>query len=377
MLKKIGDLAIVKKLTIAMPIFIMLICIALTAQARSTEPAEIQRDKLIETCRSFLGTPYVYGGLSAKGMDCSGFIYISAKTALRMELPRRSEDIYGKADSIKDEEIQPGDLLFFQVGTRINHVAVYLGNGEFIHSVSDGPKTGVVISTMQESYWQRTYRGAGRILPVANAEYVASKDAIPLMSTMPQEENLDASTKSDVALGTDGANNATNNANAQKSTNNVPVFSASQIITQDASASTSASATNANASATSANANNQERLAKEIASMQKKPHTGAGFVPLASTIPGEEQTSRAVSILRPKNSVAGTSSAKTGASNTGTTKSAGTNAPKSVNNTKTTNNAVDVNGKQDTSNKNEIDFLSVQEEHSTDGALDVTIIVDN
>jgi probable lipoprotein NlpC len=60
-------------------------------------------------------------------------------------------------------------LVFFSAGKNVTHAGIFLGNnsagvGTFIHSASDGPKTGVIISTLNESYWKRTYTGSGRII---------------------------------------------------------------------------------------------------------------------------------------------------------------------------------------------------------------------
>ncbi len=133
-----------------------------------------QRERFIEQCKSYLGTPYKYGGTNKKGMDCSGFIFTSAKEALGVDLPRRSEDLYNSLEHIEKADLQPGDLIFFKATTRINHAAVYLGNNTFIHSASDGPQTGVIISNLDENYWKQTYAGCAHFLPKLSEQEMAS-----------------------------------------------------------------------------------------------------------------------------------------------------------------------------------------------------------
>ena len=136
------------------------------ACAQDLSPEE-QRTVFIEQCKEYLGTPYKYGGISKTGMDCSGFIFTSAKQSLGIKLPRRAEDLYNATERLEKEQLQPGDFLFFKAANTVNHAAVYLGNDEFIHSASDGPKTGVIISKLSDSYWNTTFVGCGKFLPAA------------------------------------------------------------------------------------------------------------------------------------------------------------------------------------------------------------------
>jgi len=124
------------------------------------------RRKLLATAESCLGIPYRYGGIDRRGLDCSAFVYLSFREAFQYSIPRTSEAIYNWAQKIETSELQPGDLVFFvTAGSRISHVGIYVGGGRFIHSASHGPRTGVIYSRLNESYWARTYRGAARALP--------------------------------------------------------------------------------------------------------------------------------------------------------------------------------------------------------------------
>ena len=145
----------------------ILVCTMFSFVCAQELTPEEQRTLFLEQCRQYLGTPYKYGGISKTGMDCSGFIYTSAKQSLGIKLPRRAEDLYNATERLEKEQLQPGDFLFFKAANTVNHAAVYIGDDEFIHSASDGPKTGVIISKLSDSYWNTTFVGCGKFLPVA------------------------------------------------------------------------------------------------------------------------------------------------------------------------------------------------------------------
>jgi probable lipoprotein NlpC len=134
------------------------------------------RNRVINASAKYLNTPYRYGGITSSGIDCSGFIYASFKDALGVNLPRSSTGLYSWTDSISMDKAQPGDLLFFKTDSsgNISHVALYLGDRNFIHSASAGPRTGVIYSNLDESYWKRTFAGAGRVFPEIPAGYTVT-----------------------------------------------------------------------------------------------------------------------------------------------------------------------------------------------------------
>ena len=124
------------------------------------------RLKLLEAAESCLGTPYRYAGLDRRGLDCSGLVYLSFREGLKITVPRTSESIYAWVEKIETSELAPGDLVFFvTTGPGVSHLGIYAGDGRFIHSASEGPHTGVIYSRLDEAYWKRTYKGAGRALP--------------------------------------------------------------------------------------------------------------------------------------------------------------------------------------------------------------------
>jgi probable lipoprotein NlpC len=136
------------------------------------------RNNLLSAAESYRGTPYRYGGLDRRGMDCSGLVYASFKDSLAVSVPRSASALYNWTEKISAEALQPGDLVFFITQDRnISHVGIYTGEGRFIHSASDGPETGVIYSRLDESYWQSSFAGAGRVLPSSPGESPADPAA--------------------------------------------------------------------------------------------------------------------------------------------------------------------------------------------------------
>ncbi len=102
------------------------------------------RVDLCEYAKQFLGNPYVYGGTSlTKGTDCSGFV-MSVFKKFGYKLSHSSRAQAKEGTKISYSELQPGDLIFYAKNGSINHVAIYIGNGQVIHASS--PSTGIKIS---------------------------------------------------------------------------------------------------------------------------------------------------------------------------------------------------------------------------------------
>lgn len=106
-------------------------------------------DVRVDVCqyaKEFIGNPYVWGGTSlTKGADCSGFV-MKVFQKYGVKLPRNSRAQANCGTTIKVAEAKPGDLIFYAKGKTINHVAIYIGNGQVVHASS--PKTGIKISNV-------------------------------------------------------------------------------------------------------------------------------------------------------------------------------------------------------------------------------------
>lgn len=129
---------------------------------------DLRQEKInivISTAKSLLGTPYVWGGgsLQEGGFDCSGLVYYTFKRA-GYDLNRVSSEQAKQGTEVSKVNLQPGDLVFFSFEGNgvVNHVGIYIGNGQMIHS----PKTGDVVKTtdITISYWQSRFVIAKRII---------------------------------------------------------------------------------------------------------------------------------------------------------------------------------------------------------------------
>lgn len=119
--------------------------------------------RIIEKAQEYLGTPYRYGGSGPGGFDCSGFVrYIFAQ--FDIDLPHNAAAQYGNGSEVGKADLIPGDLVFFACGRGgIDHVGIYSGGDQFIHSSS--PRSGgVIFSSLSSGYYGNTYVGGRRIL---------------------------------------------------------------------------------------------------------------------------------------------------------------------------------------------------------------------
>lgn len=114
--------------------------------------------RVLNTASSYLGVPYVYGGSTTNGFDCSGFVnYVFDKYGI--DLPRTSGQMF-KSAGVRTQDLQPADLVFFGNGKSIGHVGIYIGDKKFISASSRG----VSISSISDKYWGPKYMGAKKVL---------------------------------------------------------------------------------------------------------------------------------------------------------------------------------------------------------------------
>lgn len=117
--------------------------------------------QILLTAEQYIGVPYVWGGSSPAGFDCSGFTqYVFGLNGIR--LPRTADVQYEMGIPVRFEELRPGDLVFFSTyEPGPSHNGIYLGSGKFINATSS---RGIAIDRMDNSYWKPRYLGARRII---------------------------------------------------------------------------------------------------------------------------------------------------------------------------------------------------------------------
>lgn len=130
--------------------------------APAVVPAESEKGaSLVALAMRYLGHPYVFGGTTPSGFDCSGFVYFVHRQ-LGIPLSRGMMGQYTAGPHIPRDALQPGDIVFFSntYMPGLSHNGIYIGNGKFIHA--SHPGVGVVVSSLSEPYWASRYSGATR-----------------------------------------------------------------------------------------------------------------------------------------------------------------------------------------------------------------------
>lgn len=122
----------------------------------------IQKEEFMQEILNWLGTPYRFGGNSARGIDCSAFMRHLYKESLKIQLPRTANEQYSHGIEVEIDDLQFGDLVFFRTRryAPITHVGVYLGDNLFAHASS---RDGVTISSLESAYYTRTFKGGKRL----------------------------------------------------------------------------------------------------------------------------------------------------------------------------------------------------------------------
>jgi cell wall-associated NlpC family hydrolase len=116
--------------------------------------------ELTRSALRFLGTPYVFGGTSSNGFDCSGYTQ-HVFAMMGVSIPRTADAQYYAGKRTKGG-MRPGDLVFFQTyESGPSHVGIYLGHDRFVHASSSH---GVMVSSLSDSYWSSRFLGARRLL---------------------------------------------------------------------------------------------------------------------------------------------------------------------------------------------------------------------
>ncbi|MCP3031594.1 NlpC/P60 family protein [Halobacillus sp. A1] len=126
------------------------------------QPPEVSKDNsLVNEAYNYLGVPYLFGGDTPHGIDCSGFTRLVFDQAEDIYLPRTTDQQWEVGQDVEMDDIKPGDVVFFSDTYRegISHNGIYIGDGRFIHASST---QGVTLSYLSSPYWEEKFTGVKR-----------------------------------------------------------------------------------------------------------------------------------------------------------------------------------------------------------------------
>lgn len=120
------------------------------------------QSRMMTVMKAYMGVPYLYGGDNRRGIDCSGLVMVVYRQATGLNLPHRAARLKEMGQGVSRTSLRFGDLVFFNTGSREGlHTGIYIGDSRFVHaSVSRG----VIVSHLDESYYNTRYIGARRLL---------------------------------------------------------------------------------------------------------------------------------------------------------------------------------------------------------------------
>lgn len=125
--------------------------------------SSINKDEVMYKVIEYLNTPYLWGGTSKRGIDCSAFVQAVMYQALGVALPRTSLEQSGVGTEVEVKDLKFGDLLFFDTmhKGRVTHVGMYLSDGYFVHS---GSSTGVIVTSLEKETYAKAFLKAKRVI---------------------------------------------------------------------------------------------------------------------------------------------------------------------------------------------------------------------
>lgn len=144
-------------------LFLILFLGALLASCGTMRPGSSQsvEVQLLEHYKEWKDTPYVLGGLTDSGIDCSGFVMMTMEETFGVELPRSTREQMEHGSRINKRSLRTGDLIFFQTGPENYHVGIMVGSFRFIHAASS---SGVSMDRIDNSYWEERYYRSRRVI---------------------------------------------------------------------------------------------------------------------------------------------------------------------------------------------------------------------
>ncbi|WP_298782456.1 C40 family peptidase [uncultured Polaribacter sp.] len=158
-----------KKLLVLTVFFSIILssCSSTKIVVKNNKNKSSKADRIVENALKYKGVKYKFGGVTKKGMDCSGVIYVAFGEE-NFKLPRVSRDMAKSGPEISLSKTRKGDLLFFKTGKssrNVNHVGLVISNKKgqirFLHSTSS---RGVITSLLSEKYWNKAFVKAIKVL---------------------------------------------------------------------------------------------------------------------------------------------------------------------------------------------------------------------
>ena len=192
--------------------FLVILVPQVCAQTKKITPEEAaaMRTTFVEYSKRYIGKAYVRGATGPEAFDCSGLVFACSRESIGVQLPRQTTAIYAFCTLIDDAEREVGDLVFFTTNGEINHVGIYAGNGQFINAASDGPNTGVILSSLKENYWKGHYYRTGRFLPASGLDAISDTKK----NASDANDKTDKTTKANAETSTESSKTASAPANS-------------------------------------------------------------------------------------------------------------------------------------------------------------------
>jgi murein DD-endopeptidase / murein LD-carboxypeptidase len=139
-------------------VMLVLFVAGCTSTRKSTKSPEA---RLMESYNTWKGTPYRLGGNSLSGVDCSAFVQIVMRDQFGVQLPRTTDQQLRTGRRVRKNSLRTGDLIYFRTSRTTLHVGIMLDKNRFMHASTS---SGVMISSLNERYWNRRYIGGRRVI---------------------------------------------------------------------------------------------------------------------------------------------------------------------------------------------------------------------
>lgn len=148
--------------TLPLLLFVVALAGCSFSNYRATPESDALRRGIVLDALGQIGRPYHFGGTTPEGFDCSGLVqYVYGLQGLRV--PRSTDEQHEAGETIDLDDAEPGDLLFYSFNRRgIDHVAVYLGDGQAVHAPSSGKQ--VIVAPVGNRWWMDRYVEAVRVI---------------------------------------------------------------------------------------------------------------------------------------------------------------------------------------------------------------------